>query len=247
MEPIAPSEYFRTLEKEGLLKAQRGGIFKATTSIGRTRERFAADLVRDHLPQRVQIGRGEVIDKHRNDAGELDGILLDERRPNFRIGGELYVPVGSAVGVIEVKTSLSGRNLADAIGKIVAVKSLERTKHHGLYRTSGKERVPVPPLSAAAFVVAFEGPERAELRDRLSSEAVDAVKNDYLRYGPEVIGVLGKGAVIKNDGIVPSFDASMANLDAATTDGPTIQLIVEYVQELINRYGDLSYEQYLPA
>jgi hypothetical protein len=246
MEPVPTSEYFRTLEEEGLLKARRAGIFKATTTIGRAREIFAADLLRDHLPRRVSIGRGEVIDSRGNNAGELDGLLLDNHRPNFRIGGELYVPAESAIGVIDVKTSLAGRNLTDALGKIARLKSLQRTNHHGFYRTSGVERVPVPPRSPAGFIVAFQGPERTELLERLFNEADEQVRNDYLQYGPEVLAVLGKGAVIKNDGIVFSFDPALAHLEAATTQVSSLQLIIEYVQELLNRFGDLTYEQYSP-
>jgi hypothetical protein len=245
-EPVGSSEYFLSLEEEGLVKARRAGLFRATTTIGRAREIFAGELVRDHLPQRITIGRGELIDSRHRSSGELDGILLDINRPNFRIGGELYVPVESAVAVVEVKTSLAGGNLEDAIRKIASMKTLERTQHHGFFRTNGRERVLVPPRSPAGFIVAFDGPERGHLRERMANEAGEWVQNDYLRFGPEVVGVLGKGGLIKNDGIAFFPEPSGAHLDAVTTQLPVLQLILEVVQELVSRFGDLTYDRYSP-
>jgi len=139
------TEYYTNHENALLASGKAARVLESTTSKGRAREQIISDFLQAHLPKRVAVERGEIIDSNRRSSGEVEVILVDHESSALRVGGESVVPVEAAVGLIEIKSNLSGSNLDDAIRKITRAKTLIRTKHHSFYRT-GSDRVPNVPV-----------------------------------------------------------------------------------------------------
>lgn len=226
--PAKPQEYWRLLRARGVPG----------------REEIISDFLRAHLPKRVTVERGEIIDSNRRGSGEVDVILVDHESSSLRVGGEPLVPVEAAVGLIEIKSSLFGSNLDDAIRKITRAKILVRTEHHGFYRTSS-DRIPkitLPPQRTNGYVVAYDGPSWEYVGRRLN-ENTEWYHDDYMTYGPEMICILTKGFAYKNDLHVFYPSRGLDQLDAVHIQNrPGLKEIVYQIEECLHRYGALTYE-----
>lgn len=236
-------KHFEALEKSLVADAEAAGILTSPTGRGRAREMIASRFLKDDLPPRIRTLRGEVIDSAGRSSGEADLVLADTGTAAFTIGGETIVPVEAATAVVEVKSSLYGDELPDALRKVVRTKELTRTRHHGFYRPPDQgARVPIPPPHTYGYVVAFDGPQWRNLLKRLENNP-EWCRGDYLRYGPEIICILGRGFVFKADNVV--FNVPEEAGDAAAilrADLPGLQHIIGHVQQHLHRFGDLTYE-----
>jgi hypothetical protein len=127
-------------------------------------EQAVRSFLNRHLPTRLQIGHGEVIDRFGARSSQLDVIVLNEDQP-FNYGPEnpaMYVVEGvSAVG--EVKSVMGTGELADIVRKGVRFRKLQGTTSGGsalrMTNPSDARRFYV---SAPFFAVAVESSMRAE-------------------------------------------------------------------------------------
>lgn len=245
MTAIQGKAYFVHVEEAILAFGRAAGVFSSSTGLGRAREQLVRDGLVPHLPTRVAVERGEMIDIAGRTSGELDVIMTDHNRGRKHVGGESMVTVEGAIGAIEVKTSLKGGELASAIRKVAKVKHLQRGQHRGLYRASSPAvRGVVPPDRTMTFVVAYDAPQWDKILRNLE-ENPDWYDGDFMTYGPEVIAVLGRGVMLKNDLHYVEVDPAAANrVVVINRTIPSLQLLTEYVQEYLNRYGNLSYPVY---
>jgi hypothetical protein len=238
------TEYYINQEKALLATGRAAGILDSSTSKGRAREQIISDFLRTHLPKRVTVERGEVIDRTRRSSGEVEVILVDHESSVLCVGGESVVPVEAAVGLIEVKSSLSGSNLVDAMRKIARSKALTRTQHHGLYRTDSSHavKIPIPPQSTNGYIVAYDGPSWEHIGARLNENS-EWYRHDYMTYGPEVICILTKGFAYKNDLHLFSPSPGLEHLDVVHIQNmPGLEVIIYHIEEYLHRYGALTYE-----
>jgi hypothetical protein len=234
--------HFVALESALVSQAKAASIFSSGTAKGRAREIFVQNFLEDHLPARVTVRRGEIIDSLGNNSGEVDAIIVDHDSMAFNIGGEHLTTAEAAVAGIEIKSDLTGDNLIEAVRKACLVKTLRRSAHHGFYQGGhGDERVEIPPRSPNFYIVGFRGPT-LETIDRRISENPEWYSRDFMRYGFDILCILERGFIFKNDGLIfnpalwPGLDHVIMN------NRPGTRHIIGHLQETLARFGGLTYE-----
>ena len=242
-------EHYRDLEAALIAQGRAAGILTSPTGLGRAREAIVNDFLRPHLPQRLSVVRGELIDASGRSSGELDTILRDNQSLAWGLGGEQLLPVEAAAGVLEIKSDLAGRNLVDALEKAATVKTLERLPHHGVYVPTDDAHVEIPPVRSRVYVLAYGGPSWGTIVKNLL-DSPEPYRGDYMRWGPEAIVILGRGALYKIDNEILAIPTGAENDFAhCVEDRPGLELIAMHITETIRRYGGLHYEmtQYMGA
>lgn len=108
--------WFDHLEKSLRAEGQQAGLFEHSTMIGNAREFLVQRVLRSILPPMVHIGSGKVFDSHGNTSNQIDIVLFDSRFPVFEIDRGIGIyPIEGVIGTVEVKSSLSGKHLAEAL------------------------------------------------------------------------------------------------------------------------------------
>lgn len=237
------------VEAEQVLAARArsaGSALSSPTGVGRAREDALSEELRRHLPGRISVVRGEIVDQYRGRSGEVDAILADTNKAVTRVGGDLLVPVEAAVAAIEVKSTLIGAELESTVRKAARIKKLRRTTPGGMFIRKQPPRIPLPPESTSVVIFGYDGPKLSTIIRRLLANP-DWYDRDLMMYGPDLIVIPGQGSVAKNDLhiILPPPGASDADADLRQDSTiPGLQLIVWSASELLNRYGSLVYPTY---
>ncbi len=235
--------YFRHLEHALKAQAAATGLLGSTTGRGRAREHLLATFFRNHVPPRLMVSRGEIVDSLGASSGETDLIFADTNSPAFGVGGEAVIPVEAAVGACEVKSSLSGDNLQEAVEKIRSIKRLTRVDHLGFHATSGSvtPRIPIPPRNPAGYIVAFESPSLETVVANLGSNP-QWFDNDVMNRAPDLICVLEAGMILKNDLHIFNAPPTTPISDFyIIKDAVGLQKLLGHVNESLARYGQLTY------
>lgn len=246
MERVTADEFFRNLERALMAQANAAGVLTSSTGKGSAREQLLGDTLATCLPARLQVERGEVVDRNGFTTGETDLVLVDSNRGSRVIGGESVIPIEAAIAVVEVKSSLRGSELESAVEKIARVKALTRGPHTGLYNFSDatEPRITVPPTRTLGVIFGYTGPKQSTILKRLGDNP-SWYDGDFMEFGPDVIAVAGQGVLMKNDFhifVPPPGAENEAMLSDAEL--PAIQVIVQYAESLLDRYGDLTYPRY---
>jgi hypothetical protein len=87
------------------------------------------DYLERYLPATVlALHNAEIIDTEGTTTKQCDIVIVDPSTPPLFIGPEFHViPAEWVYGILEVKSSLTGNELKDAVEKIRIAKSLKRT------------------------------------------------------------------------------------------------------------------------
>lgn len=239
-------KHFQAVEAGLLAYAKGAGLLSAPLEKGRAREALLSGFLEDHLPPRISVGQGELIDSAGRTSGEADAILIDHESPVFRVGSEAAVPVEAAAGLLEVKSTLDKGQLETAVRKIARAKALERVSSGGFYSTHDEPdyRVPVPPVSVMGYIVAYSASAWDTLLGHIA-ENPDWYGNDYYRYGPELIVVLGRGFAYKNDNLVFAIPPGGEDWSVVHREESGLQALLAHVTEVLGRFGTLTYS-FLP-
>jgi hypothetical protein len=245
--PLQGEDYYRAIEQALLAKGEAAGVLSSPTGLGRARESLVDEGLRPHLPGRVAIERGELVDSTGRRSGEADMILVDTHRGRIQIGGESLVPVEASTATLEVKTDLGGHNLEDAVRKIARIKRLTRGPHHGIYSSSSalpNPRTPVPPTQTLCGIVGFRAPSWKTVLGKLG-ENPEWHDRDIMAVGPDRIVILGEGVAAKNDFTLLHGNPGTENRAFLKESGLSgLRVLVNDVQELLDRYGNLTYPAY---
>jgi hypothetical protein len=114
--------YFDSISQELLGLQNRVRNFLSTPhwlTDGEWKESVLRSMLRRHLPQSVQVGRGAVIREEGN-SRQMDLLIHSADAPVlFRDGELVFVTPDSVVGVIEVKTSLDNTSFNQAVSQLV--------------------------------------------------------------------------------------------------------------------------------
>lgn len=241
------ARHFEAVEKGLLAYAEGAGILGSPLGMGRAREALLSGFFEDHLPPRVTVGQGELIDSAGRSSGEADVILIDHESPVFRVGAEAVVPVEAAPAVMELKSTLDKPRLEEAIKKIARLKALERLEGKGFWLDHDVTdyRVESPPRRAMGYIVAYEAPTWDTVLGHLV-ENPDWYGNDYFAFGPELICVLGRGFAYKNDRLIFASPAEGEDWQVIKReDSSGLQALIAHLSETLGRFGALSYS-FLP-
>lgn len=115
-----PSDVFRKVladaRQEVLLGGKKAGAFEHHGIRGDERAAVVSAFLRQRLPARFGVGKGEVLDYIDGRTGQLDLILYDAAScgPLSVQAENLLLPCEALYAAIEVKTILSGSERAKA-------------------------------------------------------------------------------------------------------------------------------------
>jgi hypothetical protein len=119
------NELFSSVEFTMLAKFKESGFIKHSGDKGENREEFIIEFLRQHLPKRYGVTKGEVITKGGQRSHAIDIIIYDAVNcPVLYAGKTSILPVEGVYGIIEVKSSLSKAEFDDAAKKITSFKKL---------------------------------------------------------------------------------------------------------------------------
>jgi len=128
-------------------------------NIGMPREAFIREFLVDHLPERLAIGQGEVIDANSvygQARPQVDVVLYLRDFPRIPLGGGVAAHfVESVVATIEVKSRLTRAELNRAIAAAQRIKQLQRNLHLFIQPAYS-------PPAVLCYVVAYDGPARPQ-------------------------------------------------------------------------------------
>ncbi|MEX6151038.1 DUF6602 domain-containing protein [Providencia hangzhouensis] len=118
-------ELFCSIEATMLARFNQSGFINHSGDKGENREEFLMDFLREHLPKRYGITKGEVITKDGIHSHAIDIIIYDAVNcPVLYAGKTSILPIEGVYGIIEVKSSLSKVEFDDAAKKISEFKKL---------------------------------------------------------------------------------------------------------------------------
>jgi uncharacterized protein DUF6602 len=141
-----PSEVFASVlakaKEQLLLDAKQAEEFKHKGIRGNERAAALATFLRDHLPQRFSVTKGEAIDSRDSRTGELDLIIYDAQTSSPVARGEEHslIAAEALYAVIEVKTTLSAEQLGVCYSAAAKIRQL-KPFGHGFVR-AGMEGAP---------------------------------------------------------------------------------------------------------
>jgi len=136
---------------------------KHTYEKGLRNEQVLIDFLREHLPPKYGVSRGEVVDSKGHVARQADVVIYDAHHAPLVQEGETskVFAAESVYSVIEVKPALSRPTLVAAVQVIRSAKELDRSavvaSHGGHERLHGP--VVNPPLFGAIFSLKATNPE----------------------------------------------------------------------------------------
>ncbi len=119
--------YHRSLADE--LEAVKNRVKYLTShraTKGSFKEAALRSVLRRHLPEKLRIGTGFIVNRRSECSTQIDLLLVDSDHPTLFKDGDLLIVTPSAVrGVIEVKTKLSGQQeLTNSTRKVLDCKLL---------------------------------------------------------------------------------------------------------------------------
>ncbi len=158
-------------------------LVKHNLTSGEHREIALRSVLRRHLPASVSIGKGFIVTKETSST-QIDILIIDSRKPTLFQDGDLFIVTPDAVlGVIEVKTRLSGPNkIADALAKLSEVEKMchdvSRKKRvwSGLFIYEGKDSQLQNLITAAG---------QAFQQTSCTINCITCGKNLFVRYWPK--------------------------------------------------------------
>ncbi len=185
------NELFASIENTMQSRFKESGFIVHSGDKGENREEFLIEFLREHLPKRYGVTKGEVITKEGLRSHAIDIIIYDAINcPILYAGKTSILPIEGVYGIIEVKSSLSKSEFDDASEKITAFKKLA-PRDLGLIMT--REYI-TPHRASRPFGIVFGF--------KLSDNSLDSLKNNFdahskavhdVNYFCNLVCVLGSG------------------------------------------------------
>jgi hypothetical protein len=152
-------EHFDNIEKLLISQKELQNIAGYPIHKGNPREAFIKEFLQDHLPPRLLIGSGEIIDANSKN-GELrnqhDIILYKDSYPKINLGfGTTIFFIESVVATIEVKSRLNKKGFEQAVKAAYRTKLLNPSVHSQAWAGH------IPP-KILNYIVAYDGPKTLE-------------------------------------------------------------------------------------
>jgi len=125
-------EHFRRSAEVLAKEFERSKTSRSTVSRGRAREIFIGNFLAQHLPARLKIGRGEIVDCRGRSSGEQDIILYRDDIPKLHVAESDVFLVEGVYATIQVKSTLNKKTFYKAMDSIRSVKELQRIAPKGV-------------------------------------------------------------------------------------------------------------------
>ena len=158
----------------------------------------------EHIPRRFDVGSGFILDSRDARSKQTDIIVYDALNcPRYRVSENASIyPANNVAAVVEVKSRLDGRSLADAFRNIQATKSLAKTRP----RETGVPFITQTHGSIFAFESALSLPS---IKDAFS----EWIRANGIGAHPDMVCVLDRGVVTTVAG-VPGLGWNTAIIEA---------------------------------
>lgn len=125
MEKPVLYHYFDSVADELISHYKTSKLQKSSQDLGENRESFVKYFLKDCLPSKFTLGKGEIWDSKKNKTGQLDIIILREDAPKLYFGDRnAYIGEG-VFAVIEVKSNLTRDVLKKAGEELLPVADLD--------------------------------------------------------------------------------------------------------------------------
>ena len=119
------AEFFESVEDSLLAQFREAGFVQHGGDKGENREEILRQFLKERLPQRYGIAKGEILDPSGVHSHSADLIIYDALNcPVLFTGKTAVLPIEGVYGIIEVKSRLSKQKLLDACEKIEDFKRL---------------------------------------------------------------------------------------------------------------------------
>jgi hypothetical protein len=200
LEAIVFQEYCRQMEVVLAAQAKAAGIFDHPDNIGRARECFVNDFLKNNLPPTFKIWTGEIIDHTVTPANQkrrrqVDLAVTRSDVPVLSLGDSALMPCEAVLATIEVKSQLNKQHFFNALTAIQAWREMERLPFTGLQKKYTPERI-------MNFIFAFQGPTVETLyKHMVKYSAKHNVPFDGLF---DICIILGHSTIAANNGLVLS-------------------------------------------
>jgi hypothetical protein len=121
-------ELYRSHSRSIAAKSSALEVMKHAGNRGTEREQILKDFLLPLLPERFTVGSGEILANNGNWSRQEDLIIYDRHNcPRIYAGGNSQIfPIESVAAVIEVKTSLRAKDIAQASQNIAAARRLKK-------------------------------------------------------------------------------------------------------------------------
>ncbi|WP_129543339.1 DUF6602 domain-containing protein [Serratia sp. 1D1416] len=172
---------------------------------GDHREDAFVDFLKEYLPNKYGIGRGEVISPENEISGELDVVIFDKDHCPLFLKSESHslYPRESVFGAISMKSHLDSEELKDAYKNIASLKQIMSTQSFSNSLSPGMVTGlnPVVPVTA---IFAYAANRSLEA---IAKQVNDLDKNlGNINLRPDFVVVLGLGIVGPNGRIRDEFN-----------------------------------------
>lgn len=119
-------------ERELALSSEKAGDFQHNGVRGDERAASLMRFLQLHLPNTMDVAKGEAIDSRDNRSGQLDLIIYDKSASAPISSGEenVLVPAEALYAVIEVKSVLSSDELIKSVAAAKKIRGLRPFKEH---------------------------------------------------------------------------------------------------------------------
>lgn len=180
-------------EIESLKAAYRNvSIVGSSPDVGKLREIFVHQILKNMLPSTVEICSGVLFDADDKRSNQQDIIIYRRDMPKLSFGeGPQFLFVEGALATIEVKSRLDEQEFDRAMNNILSVKSLKINRKMGMSWGPAPEEV-------KCYVFSYDSVELDTFCEYLARYAQRTEKYYWFDY----ITVLDKFNTYKNDGTV---------------------------------------------
>lgn len=185
-------DHFRRAQDVLLAQFEAARSFDAKVDIGQAREIFIDRFLREHLPPKALIGKGEIVDSQNSRSGQVDVIVYRDDLPKLRVADRDVFLCEGVYCTVEVKSSLDKERLFEAMDGVRKVKALERLGASGMFVGV------VPSKKIRSYIFAYSSIGMNALRNHIGKY----IKERGIKFsddGFDMLCVLRKGVIVKND------------------------------------------------
>jgi hypothetical protein len=243
------SDHFQKVQEVLLAQAKQAGIFGADRAdMGTAREKFVEVFLRYHLPHICPIGSGIVIDFKDTKSKQMDLVIYSATFPKMIVAEKGVFLRESVISTIEVKSFLDKNQLELALSSVDSFKNL---------KIASPEYVPLlvniddskfqMEANPASYIFAYDGLELATIVNHANQFYVEQHTPQILNHGVDIICILNKGIVIKNDGHLFPKVKDAGYVVAYEVPGDALLILFIHILNTISHFGLIPYNfaQYL--
>lgn len=237
-------EHFARVQDVLLSQFDVAKSLAAKVDIGEARQVFIDQCLKDYLPAKALVGSGEIVDSQDSRSGQIDVIVYRDDTPKLSVADRDVFLCEGVYCTVEVKSTIDKERLYEAMESVRRVKALEKSGAGGAYIGTTP-----PPNRIRSYVFAYSGIDMNTLRNHVA-EYIKAKGIKFADEGFDMLCVLRKGIIVKNDGFFFERNEQNVKYEIMSSDIETNTLLLFFLHLLKNVSGlslvSYDYSKYLP-